>query len=284
MTSYLLCRSGNAANYERHIKVITGTVLEADSLTECSGIRHGFFTRQGGISGGDYASLNVGLGSNDDRARVIENRKRIAEHLGARVDGRPFPDLVTNYQIHSADVVVIDRPHDSDAVPKADALVTRTPGLAIGALTADCTPVLFADPIARVVAAAHAGWRGAVSGVLGNTIDAMEQLGARREQVRAAIGPTIHQASYEVGPEFKARFLEEAPGNASFFTVPEGATRDHFDLPGYCRKRLADAGVGRIEDLRQCTYANESLFFSFRRKTHRNEDDYGRQIAAIVVS
>ncbi|MGI9480336.1 MAG: peptidoglycan editing factor PgeF [Hyphomicrobiaceae bacterium] len=264
--------------------MINGTVLKADTFTGLNGVRHGFFTREGGVSVGDYDSLNVGFGSNDKRDDVAENRRRIAAHLGARIDGQAYPDIVTNYQVHSAEAVIVDAPFGPEAAPKADALVTNRPGLAIGALTADCTPVLFADEEAKVVAAAHAGWRGAVSGVLASAVTAMEQLGAQRARIRAAIGPTIHQDAYEVGPEFKAQFLEQAPGNAQFFVIPPGRKRDHFDLPGYCRQTLEQLGLGRVEDLGYCTYANESLFFSFRRKTHRNECDYGRQIAAIVVT
>lgn len=264
--------------------MIEGTVLQATDLAGLDGVGHGFFTREGGVSEGDYASLNVGLGSDDARERVVENRRRIAFHLGASQDGAAYPDIVTNYQVHSADAVVVDAPFGADGPPKADALVTNRPGLAIGALTADCTPVLFADREAKVVAAAHAGWRGAVNGVLASTVAAMEGLGARRDHIHAAIGPTIHQAAYEVGPEFKAQFLEQAPGNAQFFVVPPGGQRDHFDLPGYCRHRLEQLGLGQVEDIGRCTYADESLFFSYRRKTHKNEGDYGRQIAAIVVT
>ena len=264
--------------------MIYGTVLKADNLSGLGGIQHGFFTREGGVSDGDYGSLNVGLGSDDARDRVIENRRRVAAHLGASVDGQAYPDIVTNYQVHSAEAVIVEAPFTPDARPKADALVTNRPGLAIGALTADCTPVLFADDEAKVVAAAHAGWRGAVSGVLESTVAAMEQLGARRMCIRAAVGPTIHQANYEVGSEFKAQFLQQAPGNAQFFTIPEGSERDHFDLPGYCRRQLSQLDLGEIEDLGQCTYGNESLFFSYRRKTHRSEPDYGRQISAIVLT
>ena len=264
--------------------MIEGIVLQADTLGRLDGIRHGFFTREGGVSEGDYASLNVGFGSDDVRDRVIENRRRVAEHLGAGVDGQPYSDIVTNYQVHSADAVIVDAPFGPEGPPKADALVTDRPGLAIGALTADCTPVLFADCEAKVVAAAHAGWRGAVTGVLASTVAAMERLGASRARICAAIGPTIHQGAYEVGPEFKAQFLEQAPGSAQFFVIPSGRERDHFDLPGYCRHRLHQLGLGQIEDLGQCTYEIESLFFSYRRKTHRKECDYGRQIAAIVVT
>jgi YfiH family protein len=264
--------------------MIQGTVLQAETLSGMADIEHGFFTRQGGVSTGEYDSLNVGLGSNDNRDDVIENRRRIAGHLGAHHAGAPYPDIVTNYQVHSAEAVIVDAPFARSAPPKADALVTNTPGLAIGALTADCTPVLLADPVAKVVAAAHAGWRGAVSGVLASTVEAMQKLGADPARMRAAIGPTIHQNAYEVGPEFKAQFLEQAPGNARFFSKPAGRARDHFDLPGYCRQRLQDLGLATVEDLEQCTYANESLFYSYRRKSRRTEADYGRQIAAIVVS
>jgi YfiH family protein len=264
--------------------VIEGTVLQAEALAGLDGVRHGFFTREGGVSRGDYAALNVGLGSNDVRGDVVENRRRVAAHLGARVDGQAYPDIVTNYQVHSAEAVIVDAPFGAAGPPKADALVTNRPGLAIGALTADCAPVLFADAAAGVVAAAHAGWRGAAAGVLASTVAAMEQLGARRDRIRASIGPAIGRDNYEVGPEFKARFLEQAPGNAQFFAIPPGRARDHFDLAGYCRHQLDGFGLERVEDLGRCTYADESLFFSFRRKTHRKEADYGRQIAAIVVT
>jgi len=265
--------------------VIEGTVLEAESLRSLPGIRHGFFTREGGASAGIYASLNVGLGSDDDTAAVRENRCRVAAHLGARFDGAPLADIATNYQVHSPIARIIDRPDPAGgARPEADALVTRTPGLAIGALTADCTPILFADAAVGVVAAAHAGWRGAVSGVIEATVAAMESLGANRTAIRAAIGPTISQHAYEVGPEFEAQFLAQSPGNRRFFAIPAGRDRAHFDLPGYCRSRLAGLGLAGIEELGLCTYANESLLFSYRRKTHRKEPDYGRQISAIVLS
>jgi YfiH family protein len=264
--------------------VVEGRVLQSDALSGLANIRHGFFTREGGVSKGEYASLNVGLGSGDDRQDVIENRRRVAAHMGASFDGQAYPDIVTNYQVHSATAVIVNKPHASGEAPKADALVTNTPGLAVGALTADCTPILFADADAKVVAAAHAGWRGAVDGIIAATVEAMEQLGARRERIAAAIGPVIRQDSYEVGPEFKATFLDQAPGNAAFFRVPPGGDRDHFDLPGYCHQQLQSAGIAQIDDLKQCTYQSESLFFSFRRKTHRHESDYGRQIAAIVVT
>ncbi len=253
--------------------------IEASSLKRLPGIRHGFFTRAGGVSDGLYAALNCGPGSADDPARVVENRARVARHLGGH-DG----DVVTVHQIHSADAVVTDSPVAAADRPKADAIVTRTPGLVVGVLTADCTPVLFADPEAKVVAAAHAGWRGARSGVLEATISAMEQLGAVRSRIIAGIGPTINQTAYEVGPEFEDAILDGCPGNARFFYREKHDARAHFDLPGYVEMRLAAARIGEIERQTPCTYENESLFFSFRRSQHRGEVDYGRQIAAIVVT
>lgn len=250
--------------------------LQADGF---GGIRHGFFGRQGGVSAGLYSSLNCGLGSKDDRANVMENRDRVARTLGTTGDR-----LLTCYQIHSADAVVVDRPWGPEGQPRADALVTKTPGLAIAALAADCTPILFADPRARVIGAAHAGWKGARIGILEATVTAMEKLGARRDTISAAIGPCISQANYEVGPEFEATFLAEDPTNARYFSVPRPGAKAHFDLPGYVAERLAAAGLGRIERLDACTYAADSRYFSFRRTTHRQESDYGRQISAIVLA
>jgi polyphenol oxidase len=260
---------------------IDGKVVEADSLNDLcdAGIRHGFFTKQGGVSDGIYASLNCGLGSHDDSAKVLENRARVARHLGA-TDHR----LVTLYQTHSATALVVDKPYPRDAVPKADAVVTRTPGLVIGALAADCNPILFADPQAKVVAAAHAGWRGALGGIVESTITAMESLGADRTRIRAAVGPCINQAAYEVGPEFEAEFLKASADYAAYFHRASPASRPHFDLPGFVMMRLGRAGVGTTERVSLCTYENESKFFSFRRTTHRKEADYGRQISAIMVT
>lgn len=243
------------------------------------GIAHGFFGRTGGVSSGLYSSLNCGLGSKDERANVVENRSRVARTLGTTGDR-----LLTCYQIHSADAVVVDRPWGPDGQPKADALVTKTPGIAIAALAADCTPILFADPVARVIGAAHAGWKGARIGIAEATITAMEKLGAHRDAITAAIGPCISQANYEVGPEFEAAFLDNTPENARFFTRPTPGAKPHFDLPGYIAARLKAAHVGRIERLDACTYAADSQFFSFRRTTHRRESDYGRQISAIVLA
>ncbi|MEZ5844088.1 MAG: peptidoglycan editing factor PgeF [Hyphomicrobiaceae bacterium] len=250
----------------------------ADNLAALTGIRHGFFTREGGVSGGIYASLNVGLGSRDDRSRVIENRARVARHLGV-ASGR----LSTAYQVHSAEALVIDRPIEDD-LPRVDALVTRTPGVVLGALTADCCPVLLADQVAGVVAAAHAGWRGALSGIVAATVAAMEGIGAERSRIVAAIGPTITQASYEVGPELEARFLESDAANARFFTRPSVDARPRFDLPGFVASRVAAESIGGIGMACSCTYVNEATFFSYRRTTHRGESDYGRQISAIVVA
>lgn len=253
--------------------------IEASSLARLHGIRHGFFTRAGGVSDGLYATLNCGPGSADDPARVAENRARVARHLGGR-DG----DVVTVYQIHSAAAVAADAPVAAADRPKADGVVTRTPGLVIGVLTADCTPVLFADPEAKVIGAAHAGWRGAMSGVLEVTISQMEELGAVRSRIIAAIGPTINQTAYEVGPEFEGAILSGCPDNARFFNREKPDARAHFDLPAYVEMRVAAARIGEIERQTPCTYENESLFYSFRRSQHRGEVDYGRQIAAIVVT
>jgi YfiH family protein len=253
--------------------------LQADNLSILPGIRHGFFTRQGGISRGLYASLNCGAGSKDDPVAVIENRARVAQHLGSFSD-----DVQTIYQIHSGTAQVVDKLVPREALPKGDALVTRTRGLVLGILTADCAPVLFADAEAGVVGAAHAGWRGALGGILEATVAAMEGLGADRARIFAALGPTIGAQSYEVGPEFVAAFEAADPDNARFFTMPKGRTTPHFDLPGYVMSRLGRLGLKHAERHAPCTYENESMFFSFRRTTHRKEPDYGRQISAIVVA
>jgi YfiH family protein len=253
--------------------------IEATCLARLSGIRHGFFTRAGGGSQGLYASLNCGPGSADDPNAVAANRARVARHLGA---GQP--DLVTLYQVHGATALSVAAPVPGHDRPKADAVVTRTPGLAIGVLTADCAPVLFADAQARIVAAAHAGWRGAAAGILEATIAAMEELGAARRQIRAVVGPCINQESYEVGPEFETDLLARDPGNARFFARNNPHARARFDLPGFVENRLVAAGLGEVERQSPCTYENESLFYSYRRSQHRAEADYGRQISAIVVA
>jgi polyphenol oxidase len=244
-----------------------------------SGIRHGFFTRVGGVSEGLYAGLNCGPGSADAPQSVAENRARVARELGGTQS-----DVGTLYQVHSGDALIIDQPIDGSARPKADGIVTKTPGLVIGVLTADCTPVLFADPEAGVVGAAHAGWRGAVGGVLESTIAEMEKLGAERNRIITAIGPTINQVSYEVGPDFETALLQSCANNAVFLSRKNPHERAYFDLPGFVEMRLRKSGVAEVERQSLCTYANESLLFSYRRSQHRSEGDYGRQISAIVVS
>ena len=253
--------------------------IEAPDLAKLPGLRHGFFTRAGGVSTGIYAGLNCGLGSGDDIALVLENRRRVAAHLGGRHDG-----VATLYQEHGATAFTIDRPIAREALPKADAVVTKTPGLVIGVLTADCAPILFADPEAKIVAAAHAGWRGAVAGIIVSTIAEMERLGAKRSRIVAALGPCITQPAYEVGPDFEAVLTARDHSNARFLARPATNAKAHFDLPGFVLSRLEAAQMGNIVNSAQCTHGNESLFFSFRRTTTRQEADYGRQISAIVVT
>jgi polyphenol oxidase len=243
------------------------------------GIRHAFFTREGGVSGGFYASLNSGIGSQDAAANVAENRARMAAALGVEPDR-----LLTAYQIHSPNVVVAEAPWTTDARPRADGIVTRLPALAIGVSTADCGPVLFAEPQAGVIGAAHAGWRGALSGVVDATVDAMERLGAARGKIRAALGPMIRQPNYEVGPDLVGRFAAADPASADFFRPAPRAGHALFDLAGYVAARLRRAGVGHVEDLGLCTYADPARFFSYRRATHRAEPDYGRHVNAIVLA
>jgi YfiH family protein len=254
------------------------TPLTADSLAALPGIAHGFFTRHGGVSRGGYASLNCGLGSKDDPAAVRENRARVTAALAAR-------SLVTAHQVHSAAAVVVEEPWSGAERPRVDAIATATTGLAVGVLTADCAPVLLADPQAGVVAAAHAGWRGAIGGVLEAAITAMETLGARRARIQAAVGPCIGPAAYQVGHEFEQEFLARDPASTRFFARPDGgaAARPHFDLPGYVLDRLARAGLapGRTAP---CSFAAEGDFFSYRRSQARKEIDYGRQISAIVLT
>lgn len=250
--------------------------VESQALAKLPGIRHAFFTREGGVSEGIYASLNGGIGSQDDSAKVYENRRRMADVLGAE-------HLLTCYQIHSADVVVAGKAWSREDAARADGIVTRTPALAVGAAAADCGPLLFADSGARIVAAAHAGWKGALGGIAEATVAKMEELGAKRENIVAAIGPLIRQKSYEVGPEFVARFEAANPTYARFFAPSANAGHALFDLAGLIRLRLESAGVGQIEDLGLDTYSDETRFFSYRRTTHRKEADYGRQIAAIAL-
>jgi len=253
-------------------------MLQTASLSALPGVRHAFFTREGGVSDGIYATLNGGTGSNDEPGRVAENRARMAASLGVRPD-----HLLTAYQIHSPDVAIIDGPWTLDRRPRADALVTKRPGLAIGVTTADCGPVLLADERACIVGAAHAGWRGAAGGVIESTIAAMEECGADRERIKAALGPMIRQPSYEVGPEFIAAFQAQDEANERFFTPASRSGHASFDLAGYIAARLNAAGIQDIEDLGHCTYSDPALFFSFRRSTHRREVDYGRHVNAITL-
>lgn len=253
--------------------------ITAPAIAELPGIRHGFFTREGGVSDGIYAGLNCGLGSNDDREKVLENRRRVAASLG-----NPGWPVVTLYQTHSATAHIVAAAPDPANLPKADAVITATPGIVVGALAADCCPVLFADPAAKVVAAAHAGWRGAVGGILESTVAAMETIGARRGGILAAIGPCIGPESYEVGPEFEAEVCRINTENTRFFHKPTPHGRAYFNLPGYVLDRLGNLGLAHVESATSCTYKNESRFFSYRRTCHRKETDYGRQISAIVVA
>ena len=252
--------------------------IEAPSLAALPGIRHAFFTRQGGVSQGIYASLNGGVGSSDDPGHVAENRRRMTARLGVAPDA-----LASLYQVHSADVVTVERAWAQGERPKADGMVTNRPGLALGIATADCGPVLFADADAGVIGAAHAGWKGAFTGVLEATLARMEALGARRERIAVVLGPMISAAAYEVGPEFVARFTDADPAQARYF-VPSGrAGHAMFDLPAFIGARLAQAGVGSFTDLGLCTYADPERFYSYRRTTHRSEPDYGRLISAIAL-
>ncbi len=244
-------------------------IITSDALPS----RHGFFTRKGGASSGIFAGLNCGTGSSDQAEIVAINRARVAEAMGV-----PPEALVTVNQVHSPDVVTVTGPLDGR--PRADAMVTATPGLALAVLTADCQPVLFADPQAGVIGAAHAGWRGALDGVLEATVDAMEALGAKREAISAVIGPCISQAAYEVGPEFLDAFRDADPANTRFFANGAG-DRLLFDLPGFGLHRLRAAGVGQAEWVRHCTYRDSDRFYSFRRTTHSGEADYGRLISVI---
>lgn len=252
--------------------------IESALLNEAAGgtIRHGYFTRAGGVSEGLYRGLNVGLGSNDERDKVLENRRRVAAWFDL-----PVERLATVHQVHSPDVVTIDADYDG-ARPEADAMVTRTPGIVLGVLAADCGPILFADPDNRVVGAAHAGWKGALTGVLENTIAAMEALGADRGRIIACLGPSISQASYEVGPEFVDRFVTQDPAYGQYFIPSAKPGHSMFDLPALTVGRLKKAGV-RAESVGFCTYPDSERFFSYRRTTHNNEPDYGRQISAISI-
>ncbi|MEL6645985.1 MAG: peptidoglycan editing factor PgeF [Pseudomonadota bacterium] len=251
---------------------MTLEIITSDAL---SPLRHGFFTRRGGASSGVFEGLNCGTGSTDQSDIVRINLGRVADAMEVGTDG-----LIRVHQVHSADAVPVTGPFDE--APKADAVVTATPGLALSILTADCQPVLFADADAGVIGAAHAGWRGALDGVLEATLDAMEGLGATRAGTVAVIGPSISQRAYEVGPEFFETFLDADPDNARFFAGGDG-DRMHFDLPAYGLARLRTAGVGAAEWTRHCTYSDPDRFFSYRRSVHNKEADYGRLISSIRI-
>lgn len=254
-------------------------MIEASSLSRLRTIRHRFFGRRGGVSTGIFASLNCGYGSADGHDAVTENRARAMKALDRRQD-----DLLTLYQVHSADVVTVTKPWSLDERPKADAMVTDRPGIVLGVLAADCTPVLFADAEKPIIGAAHAGWKGAISSVTDATIAAMESLGSNRTNIVAAIGPCISGASYEVGPEFRQRFIEADTKNAAYFRPSERPDHHYFDLPAYLSQRLTLSGIKSVESLGKCTYIEADDYFSYRRATHRKEPDYGRNLSAIVLS
>ncbi|MGY3439139.1 MULTISPECIES: peptidoglycan editing factor PgeF [unclassified Marinovum] len=251
---------------------MTLEILSSDLLAP---LRHGFYTRRGGASSGVFSGLNCGMGSSDQSEIVAINRGRVADSLG--VEAR---NLLTVHQVHSATALAVDAPFDTP--PQADAMVTNRPGLALGVLSADCQPVLFADAQAGVIGAAHAGWRGALDGILEATLDAMEDLGAARGRVHAVIGPAISQQAYEVGPEFLEDFMAEDPDSSRFFARGEG-DRYLFDLPGFGVHRLRTAGVGEAAWIRHCTYSDPDRFYSYRRSVHAAEADYGRLISAITL-
>lgn len=242
------------------------------------GVRHAFFTRQGGVSDGVYASLNGGVGSKDASEKVAENRARMAAHLGVERE-----NLLVPYQVHSADALIVSGPWAVDARPRCDGLVTREKNLALGVTGADCGMLLFADAEAEVIGACHAGWKGALTGMIDATVSAMETLGAKRARIHVALGPAIGAASYEVGPEFSARFLETDSSYARFFTPSTRAGHAMFDLPGFISARVAALGVASFENPGVDTYADEARCFSYRRSVHRNEPDYGRLVSAITL-
>lgn len=254
------------------------TMITHPALAALPGVHHSFFTRQGGVSTGIYASLNCGVGSDDRREDVLRNRARASAMLGTTAER-----LVTPYQIHSAEAVTVREPWETGQGPKADAVVTDRPGIALGVGSADCGPTLLADADAGVIAAAHSGWRGALAGILESTVTAMQQLGAQPERIVAVLGPTISQPNYEVGPELKQHFVEADPANAGFFIPSPRPQHYLFDLPGFIVTRLSATGVA-AQSIGLCTYADADRFFSYRRATHRGEDDYGRLLSAITLA
>ena len=251
-------------------------VGSAADLDAISSIRHGFFGRTGGVSAGPFGSLNVGIRNADEKANVAENRRRIAEYL----DEGTSP-ISTVRQVHGAHCAILDRSIGANLDLEADALVTKTPSVALGVTTADCAPILFADPTASVIGAAHAGWRGALSGITRATIASMEELGARPSHMIAAIGPCIAQQSYEVGDELQGAFLKDEPGNRRYFSTLDG--RLSFDLRGYLTDRLKAEGVGRVTHVAKDTYADKQGFFSYRRTTHEGGGSFGLQLSAILI-
>ena len=253
-------------------------MITLDVFKDCDGVHHGFFTREGGVSGGLFASLNCGYGSNDDPANVARNRAIAADRLGLAQDR-----LITCYQIHSATVLTVTAPWRREDAPRADGMVADRPGIALGVLAADCAPVLFADPEAGVIGAAHGGWKGALGGVMEATVAAMIALGAAPPRIRAGIGPCIAQQSYEVGPEFPGRFAEADAESGAFFVAAERPGHFRFDLPGYIASRLARLGLGAVADAACDTVADPARFFSYRRACLNGERDYGRALAAISL-
>jgi polyphenol oxidase len=251
-------------------------VVRVDALTALAGVRHGFFTRNGGASSGLYGSNNCAFGSDDSREVVAVNRSACAQRLDASA-------LVTVKQRHTSDVIIARTPWTWDDAPEADALVTARRGMALGILTADCVPVLLADPVAPVIGAAHAGWRGAFDGILANTVLAMTKLGAERARIVAVVGPCIGQASYEVGPEFIARFIARDAKFARYFTPAKANGHAHFDIASFAADLLRAADVGTVVVQGSDTCAEESMFFSYRRSVLRGEPDYGRQLSAIAL-
>lgn len=254
-------------------------MITAQELARAAGVRHGFFTRQGGVSEGVYASLNCGFGSNDNPAHVAENRAIALHELGLSAES-----LVTLYQVHSADVVVADAPWPPARAPKADGIVTRQPGIALGVLTADCAPVLLADAGAGVIGAAHAGWRGALDGILEATVRAMERLGARLSATVAVVGPCIHQPSYEVGEDLRAAVLAAEREDDDLFRAGTRSGKFQFDLPGFMARRLWRLGLGAVARIAADTFADEARFYSYRRSVKRGEADYGRELSVIALA
>jgi YfiH family protein len=251
--------------------------LHAECLSACRGVAHGFFTRHGGVSKDVYASLNCGIGSRDEPAAVRENRRRVVTHFAAEC-------LVSCCQVHGTSVVAVERAWSDFERPQCDAMVTAAQGRVLGVLTADCAPVLLADPVAGVIGAVHAGWRGALNGVLEAAITAMEGLGSKTERMRAAVGPCIGPSAYEVGWDFEREFLQRDTASAHFFTSSNPSSRPHFDLSGYVTHRLRRAGIVHPDQLAACTFTVDGDFFSYRRSQVRKEADYGRQISAIVLT